>query len=99
MKNTGEDTRNTGYPPYTLNQRITQYSKRLAFWQIKLNELGEYPEFYTPDGITSYINKRMFFMSYLERVRVRIEDNFTKEINTNLHEATYKLEVSTRNNI
>ena len=96
---TGEDTRNTGGSFYTTNEQISRYSKRLAFWKIKLNELGEYPEFYTPDGITSYSNKRMFFMGNVDQVRFRIENNFTNEIKVNIHEAAYKLEVSTRNNI
>ena len=57
---TGEDTRDTGYSLFTSNQQITRYSKILAFWCIKLKELGGHREFYTPDGITSYNNKRMF---------------------------------------
>ena len=96
---TGEDTRNTRYSAYTTNEQISRYSKRLAFWKIKLNELGEYPEFYTEEGIESYIYKRMFFMGNLDQVRVRMEDIFTNEIKTKIHKAAYKLEVSARHNI
>jgi hypothetical protein len=95
----GADTRNIGYSAYTLNEQISRYSKRLAFWKIKLNELGEHPEFYTEEGITSYTYKRMFFMGNLDRVRVRMENNFTNEIKTKIREAAYKLEVAARNNI
>ena len=96
---TGEDTRNTRYSAYTTNEQISRYSKRLAFWKIKLNELGEHPEFYTQDGITSYTYKRMLFMGNLDRVRVRMENNFTNEIKTKIREAAYKLEVAARTNI
>ena len=95
---TGEDTRNTGYSAYTTNEQISRYSKRLAFWEIKLDELDD-PVFYSPNCITSCINKRMFFMKNIERVDFRMEDNFTNEIKMKIRQAADKLRVSARNNI
>jgi hypothetical protein len=38
-------------------------------------------------------------MGNLDRVRVRMENNFTNEIKTKIREAAYKLEVAARTNI
>ena len=60
-KFTGEDTRDIGPYAYTTNEQISRYSKRLAFWQIKSDELYERADYYTPDDITANIQKQMFF--------------------------------------
>ena len=98
-KFTGEDTRGSNDAIYTLNQQITRYSKILAFWCIKLNELGEHREFYTPDGITSYNNKRMFFMMNIKMLHVRIDNMFPTEQIIKILEAADKLVVSATHNI
>jgi hypothetical protein len=95
---TGEDTRNTRYSAYTTSEQISRYSKRLAFWEIKLDELDD-PAFYSPNCITSYINKRMFFVKNIERVDFGMEDNFTNEIKMKIRQAADKQRVSARNNI
>ena len=79
-KFTGEDTRGSNNAIYTLNQEITRYSKILAFWCIKLKELDEHREFHTPDGITSYNNKRTFFMNIIKALHFKMDNMFTTEI-------------------
>jgi hypothetical protein len=90
-KYTGEDTRGSNNAIYTLNQEITRYSKILAFWCIKLKELGGHREFYTPDGITSYNNKRMFFMKNIDMLHFRIDNIFSTEQIIKILEAAAKL--------
>ena len=97
-KFTGEDTRNSVYSASTLNQQISRYSKRLAFWQIKSDELDERSNFYTPDDITTYIQKQMFFTNNLEYIIQKMYNDFSLETSMEISRKAYKLKVSARNN-
>ena len=98
-KFTGEDTRNNiCYSSYTLNQQITRYSKRLAFWQIKSDELDERANFYTPDDITTHIQKQMLFTNTLEYIIQKKYNDFSLETSMEISRRAYKLKVSARNN-